>query len=86
MNPMKKMTDLLGVTMEELRGEGRTRRISDARTLLAATLPITQQQAAALLNCSQPAIHKMRKRHNDLLASDLFYKEKWNKLQNITTP
>ena len=78
------MIDHLGVTLEELRGKGRTRRISDARTLLVAALPVTQQQAAALLNCSQPAIHKMRKRHIDLLASDHAYKEKWNKIQSTT--
>ena len=44
MNPLKRMIDLLGVTMEELRSGCRERRLADARTLLAAALPLTQNK------------------------------------------
>lgn len=77
---LKRMTDLLGVTMEELRDGGRERRLSDARALIAAALPITQQQMAALLDCSQPAVSAMRQRHKQLLVSDRHYRAKWEML------
>ena len=81
MNKLKKMIDVLGVTMEELRSGCRERRLADARTLLAAALPATQVQLAELLNCSQPAVCAMRKRHKMLLMSDTSYREKWEKLK-----
>lgn len=79
-NPLKQMIDLLGVTMEELRNGGRERRLADARTLLAAALPISQEQMAELLNCSRQAVGKMRHRHNGLLMSDAAYRTKWNSI------
>ena len=77
MNPLKRMTDLLGVTMEELRFGGRKQRLSDARCLIAAALPVSQEQIATLLNCSRQAVGKMRHRHEGLLRSDANYKAKW---------
>ena len=80
MKTLKKMLDILEVTMEELRDGGRERRLSDARALIAAALPITQQQMAALLDCSQPAVSAMRQRHKQLLVSDRHYRAKWEML------
>ena len=80
MNPLKRMIDLLGVTMEELRHGGRERRLSDARTLLAAALPISQIEMAELLNCSRQAVGKMRHRHEGLLRSDANYRTLWEML------
>ena len=77
MNPLRRMLDTLGVTMEELRSGSRERRISDARTLLAAALPVTQKQAATLLNCSQAAVSAMRIRHKKMLETNKKYKDKW---------
>lgn len=85
MNTLKRMIDTLGVTMEELRGGCRERRLADARTLIAAALPITQAQAAELLGCSQPAVCAMRKRHQQLLASDCYYRAKWQEINNATS-
>ena len=45
MKTLKRMINTLGVTMEELRGGGRERRLADARALIAAALPITQEAA-----------------------------------------
>ena len=80
MNPLRRMLDTLGVTMEELRSGSRERRISDARTLLAATMPITQAQIAVLLNCSQAAVSVMRKRHKQQIETNKKYKDKWIKI------
>lgn len=82
MNPLKRMIDLLGVTMEELRSGCRERRLADARTLLAAALPLTQEQVADLFDCSRQAVGKMRKRHPGLLQSDAHYRGLWEKLKN----
>ena len=81
-NSLKQMIDTLGVTMEELRSRGRERRLTDARTLIAAALPITQAQAAELLGCSQPAVCVMRKRHKQLLVSDCYYRAKWQTIND----
>ena len=80
-NPLKRMIDLLGVTMEELRHGGRERRLSDARTLLAAALPISQVEMAELLNCSRQAVGKMRHRHDGLLMSDANYRARWEMMK-----
>ena len=80
-NPLKRMIDLLGVTMEELRHGGRERRLSDARTLLAAALPISQVEMAELLNCTRQAVHKMRQRHDGLLMSDANYRARWEMMK-----
>ncbi len=85
MNNLKQMIDLLGVTLVELRSGNRERRLADARSMLAAALPITQCQLAALFNCSQAAVCAMRKRHRQLFETDLRYKEKFLKLQTINT-
>ena len=71
------MIDLLGVTMQELRGGCRERRLCDARSLLAAALPVTQCQMAELLDCSRQAVGKMRQRHATLLRCDENYRTKW---------
>ena len=83
LNKLKRVIDLLGVTLEELRSESRERRITDARTMLAAALPITQHQVAIILGCSQPAVHKMRKRHQILLRCDRKYRAKWEAVNAI---
>ena len=80
-NPLKRMIDLLGVTMEELRHGGRERRLSDARTLLAAALPISQVEMAELLNCTRQAVGKMRHRHDGLLMSDANYRARWEMMK-----
>ena len=85
MKTLKRMINTLGVTMEELRGGGRERRLADARALIAAALPITQEQVAELLGCSQPAVSAMRKRHHQLLVSDCHYRAKWQSLNNEST-
>ena len=77
MNTLKVILDHLGVTLEEIRSESHERRITDARTMLAAALPITQRQVATLLGCTQPAVHKMRRRHKHLLQYDKEYREMW---------
>ena len=81
-NPLRQMMDVLGVSMEELRSGARTRRLSDARSLLAAALPATQKQLATLFNSSQPAVSAMRKRHTALLKSDPIYRAKWQRITN----
>lgn len=83
MNPLKRMIDLLGVTMEELRSGCRERRLADARTLLAAALPLTQEQVADLFDCSRQAVGKMRHRHEGLLRSDANYRNKWEQISNL---
>lgn len=85
MKTLKRMINTLGVTMKELRGGGRERRLADARALIAAALPITQEQVAELLGCSQPAVSAMRKRHHQLLVSDCHYRAKWQSLNNEST-
>ena len=79
-NTLGTLIEILGVTLEELRGDSHERRVTGARTMLAAALPLTQQQLAALLNCSQPAVHKMRRRHLILLRYDKEYQARWNNL------
>ena len=80
-NPLRAMMDELGVNMEELRSGVRTRRLADARTLLAAALPATQKQLAVLLNRTQQAVSAMRKRHSALLKSDSHYRAKWERIR-----
>ena len=82
-NPLRQMMDVLGVSMEELRSGVRTRRLADARTLLAAALPATQEQLATLFNSTQPAVCLMRKRHAALLKSDSHYRAKWERISNL---
>lgn len=82
-NPLRAMMDELGVSMEELRSGVRTRRLADARTLLAAALTATQKQLAVLFNSSQPAVSAMRKRHAALLKSDPRYRAKWERVSNL---
>ncbi len=82
MNPIKIITETLGVTMDELRGGGRKRPLCDARTLMVAALPATQQQMANLLDCSQVAVCLMRKKHKTLLATDPCYLAKWKQIQS----
>lgn len=82
-NPLRQMMDVLGVSMEELRSGVRTRRLADARTLLAAALPATQKQLAVLLNSTQQAVSAMRKRHSALLKSDSHYRAKWERISNL---
>lgn len=82
-NPLRQMLDALGVSMEELRSGVRTRRLADARTLLAAALPATQKQLATLFNSTQPAVSAMRKRHAALLKSDPHYREKWQRITSL---
>ena len=82
-NPLRQMMDALGVSMEELRSGVRTRRLADARTLLAAALPATQKQLATLFNSSQPAVCAMRKRHAALLKSDAHYRAKWQRISSL---
>lgn len=82
MNPIKIITETLNVTMEELRGGGRKRPLCDARTLLAAALPATQQQMAEVLGCTQVAVCLMRKKHKTLLAIDPGYRAKWEQIQS----
>lgn len=77
LNTIRIIIDFLGVSLEEIRSESRERRITDARTMLAAALPITQRQVAILLGCTQPAVHKMRQRHKHLLQYDKEYRETW---------
>ena len=77
LNTLRIIIDFLGVSLEEIRSESRERRVTDARTMLAAALPITQRQVAILLGCSQPAVHKMRQRHKHLLQYDKEYRETW---------
>lgn len=84
MKTLKEMLDTLGVTLEELRSGKREQRLSDARTLLAAALPITQCQLAELLGCTQPAVCVMRERHKQLLVSDCRYRAKWEKLNAMS--
>lgn len=83
MNKLKKMIEVLGVTMEQLRSGCRKRHLTDARALLAAALPATQCQVAELLGCSQPAVGKMRRRHKELLAGDAGYRAKWERLMSL---
>ena len=82
-NPLRAMMDELGVNMEELRSGVRTRRLADARTLLAAALPATQEQLATLFNSTQPAVCLMRKRHAALLKSDAHYRAKWQRISSL---
>lgn len=83
MNTLRVILDHLGVTLEEIRSESHERRITDARTMLAAALPITQRQVAVLLGCSQPAVHKMRRKHKQLLHYDKEYREMWEAINSI---
>ena len=82
-NPLRAMMDELGVSMEDLRSGVRTRRLADARTLLAASLPATQKQLATLFNSTQPAVSAMRKRHTALLKSDPYYRAKWERIRRV---
>lgn len=82
MKILKEMLNTLDVTMEELRGGSRQRRLSDARALLAAALPLTQVQVADLLGCTQAAVSAMRKRHEQLLIIDGHYRAKWEQIQH----
>ena len=82
MNTLKKMLDALGVTMKELRSGKRERRLSDARSMIAAALPITQCQIAELLGCTQAAVSFMKKRHKQLLSIDANYRAKWEQIFN----
>jgi hypothetical protein len=82
-NPLRAMMDELCVSMEELRSGARTRRLCDARTLLAAALPATQKQLATLFNSTQPAVSAMRKRHAALLKSDPHYRAKWQRITSL---
>jgi hypothetical protein len=83
MNKLKKMIEVLGVTMDQLRSGCRKRHLTDARAMLAAALPATQCQVAELLGCSQPAVGKMRKRHEELLTGDAGYRAKWERVKLI---
>ena len=83
MNALKQTIDLLGVTMKELRGKCRERRIADARTLVAAALPIAQHQVAELLGCTRQAVSKMRRRHKALLTCDAAYRAKWEQIKSL---
>jgi len=80
MKTLNEILDTLDVTLEELRSGKREQRLSDARTLIATALPITQRQAAELLGCSQPAVCVMRKRHKQLLVCDCHYRAQWEML------
>ncbi|MBR4147991.1 MAG: hypothetical protein IKU00_08945 [Bacteroidales bacterium] len=51
--------------------------------MLAAALPITQRQVAVLLGCSQPAVHKMRRKHKQLLHYDKEYREMWEAINSV---
>lgn len=83
MNKVRRIIKLLGVTIEELRSENRTRRVADARSMLAALLPATQEQVASFLGCTQPAVHKMRRRHTILLQNDYVYQRKWKEVFSV---
>lgn len=80
MNTIRSVIDFLGVSLEELRSKRRTQRLADARCMLAASLSVSQQQVAAILDCTQPAVHKMRRRHKVLLQCDAAYRSVWNAL------
>lgn len=80
MNTIRSVIDFLGVSLEELRSKRRTQRLADARSMLAASLPVSQQQVAAILGCTQPAVHKMRRRHEALVQCDAAYRSVWKAL------
>ena len=82
MNTIRSVIDFLGVSLEELRSKRRTQRLADARSMLAASLPVSQQQVAAILDCTQPAVHKMRRRHKELLQCDSAYRSVWMALSS----
>lgn len=80
MNPLKKMMESIGISLEELRGRGRQQKLVDARSLVAAVLmsqPFTRQQdVAELLGISQSAVSHLLKRHRELMEVDEVYKRK----------
>lgn len=88
-NPLNPLRVTLDVTLEELRGSCRQRRISDARALLSALLNqyyhLTQNDIAQLLHTQQCSVSKMQQRHRNLLAIDPAYRKKWEKLKNKIT-
>ena len=82
---IKLILTILGLTIEDLLGCHKTRKVSDARALIAAALKsifhLSQKDIAQTMGKSQAAVSKMQKRHEDLLDSDLEYREKWNKVK-----
>jgi len=79
-NPLRRLLDALGVTLEELRGKGRRRELADARSLVAAALmrqPFTRQQdVARLLGVGQSGVSYLLKRHRELMKGDPGYRER----------
>ena len=88
MKTVKKVIDLLGVTFEELRGKSIKRRVTDARTLMAAWLHesqhVNQLCIASLINVNQSAVSKMLRRHKNLLECDSAYRKKWSTIKTIS--
>lgn len=83
MNTLKQILNTLDVTLEALRSGERGRKLSDARALIAAALPLSQEQVAELLNCSRQAVGKMRRRHEGLLRSDANYRAQWEQILSL---
>ena len=82
---IKFILTILGLTLEDLLGCHKNRKVSDARALIAAALKtifhLSQKDIANTLGRSQAAVSKMQKRHEDLLGSDREYKEKWDRVK-----
>ena len=74
----------LGVSQKELLGNGRTRRLCDARAMTAAALAqlkrLTQVEIAALMGVSQPGVSKMKRRHESLLRFHAGYRQQWENI------
>lgn len=76
---MKTLMPKLGIKFKDLLSHRRTRRLVDARSMIAARLKkmpgVRQQDIADLYGISQAAVSKLLVRHQDLMAADVHYRD-----------
>ena len=85
--PLEELLKILGVSVRELQSRVRTRRLSDARSMIAALLApkyrMRQQDVADLFGTSQAAVSKMLVRHHQLMQFNTVYRNRYEQLYKL---
>lgn len=82
--PLEKLLEVLNVSQKELESKVRTRRLSDARSMIAAFLSsryyVRQHKLAEIFCKTQPAVCAMIARHKLMMQVDYVYKLRYEYL------